>query len=75
MRTYDYTTTVEVDIYDILDDMSEGEIIELFEDRVGKKLYGSESWKDIYHKRRTLSEKDFLTYIDKVIMDATGRIL
>jgi hypothetical protein len=75
MRTYDYYTTVEVDIGDILDDMSEEDIIELFEDRLGKKVHGGESFHDLYHKRITLSEKDFLTYIDKVIMDATGRIL
>jgi hypothetical protein len=75
MRTYDYNTTIEVDIDDILDDMSEEEIIELFEDRIGKKVHGSETWLNIYDARRTLSEDAFLTYIDEVIMDATGRIL
>lgn len=75
MRTYDYNTTIEVDIDDLFDDMSEEEIIDLFESRLGKTLRGSETWANIYHARHTLSEKDFLTYIDKVIMDATGRIL
>lgn len=75
MRTYDYNTTIEVDIDDILDDMSEEEIIELFEDRIGKKVHSSETWLNIYEARRTLSEDAFLTYIDEVIMDATGRIL
>lgn len=75
MRTYDYDTTIEVDIDDILEDMSDEEVADLFESRLGKALHGSEMWADIYHKRITLSEKDFLSYIDKVIVDATGRIL
>ena len=73
-RTYDYNTTIEVDIDDILDDMSEEEIIDLFESRLGR-THGSKMWADIYHKRITLSKDAFLTYIDKVIQDATGRIL
>ena len=74
-RTYDYNTTVEVDIDDILDDMSDEEVADLFEHRMGKVGYASETWLNIYEARRTLSEDAFLTYIDKVIMDATGRIL
>lgn len=74
-RTYDYNTTVEVDIDDLLDDMSEEEIIDLLESRLGRTLHGSETWLTVYHARRTLSKDAFLTYIDKVIQDATGRIL
>ena len=73
-RTYDYNTTIEVDIDDILDNMSDEEVADLFEHRLGR-THGSEAWTDIYYKRITLSKDAFLTYIDKVIMDATGRIL
>lgn len=75
MRTYDYNTTIEVDIDDLLDDMSDEEVADLFEQRMGKVGYNSETWLTIYHARRTLSDEAFLLYIDKVIMDATGRIL
>lgn len=73
-RTYDYDTTIEVDIEDIIDNMTEGEVIELFESRLGKG-HTVETWRHVYHMRRTLSDEAFLSYIDKVIMDATGRIL
>jgi len=75
MRTYEYNTTIEVDIDDLLDDMSEEEIIDLFESRINRVLYGREAWINVYHARRTLSEKNFLKYIDEIIMDTTGRIL
>jgi hypothetical protein len=71
MRTYDYNTTIEVDI----DDLRDAEVADLIEHRMGKAGYNSETWLNIYEARRTLSEDAFFTYIDELIMNATGRIL
>ena len=65
---------VNVDVEDLLDEMTDEEVRELFDAR-----FGSESaealWVDIYNKRRDLSLAEFIKYLDPIIMNKTNRII
>lgn len=71
-RTIYIDTEVEVSVDDIIDELTEDEIKELYEDAFGKP---DTAWSTIYEQRRRLSDEQFLRYIDTVIMDTTGRVL
>jgi hypothetical protein len=77
-RTY-YTcqeVDIEIPIDDVLNDLSDEEIKELYEDTFGIDTRREPaSWSILFEKRRTMSDADFLKHIDQVIMDMTGRIL
>ncbi len=70
-RTYQ-EVEVEIDFDDILNELSEDEIKELYEDAFGLER---DLWFVLYEKRRKMSDAEFLSHVDKVIMDMTGRIL
>lgn len=74
-----YTTwqevDIEVDIDEVLAQLSPEEIQELYEDEFGKGAREPTTWEAILYKRRFLPEAEFLKYIDRVIEDQTGRII
>ena len=71
-RTIYIDTEVEVSVDDIIDELTEDEIKELYEDAFGKP---NTEWATIYEKRRSMTDEQFLHYIDQTIMDITGRVL
>jgi len=71
--TFYQDVEVEVEVDDLIEHLSKEEIRELFNDAFG--VGGTDSWTDIYENRRRLSTEAFLEYIDRCIMDETGRIL
>jgi len=62
--------SIRVDID--LNNFKDEDIREAYEARFGLT---SSAWAVIYEKRSQLSQQNFLSYIDKVIQDRTGRIL
>ncbi len=66
------TVTVDVDVD--MDDFDDDDIKEEYEDRFGNQIADT-GWGTIYHKRRSLSQEDFLKWFDNVIQDQSGRIL
>ena len=65
---------VDIDFNDLLDEMTDEEVRELFDARFASQS-AEELWVDIYNKRRDLSLAEFIKYIDKIIQDKTGRVL
>jgi hypothetical protein len=65
---------VEVDLDDILAEMSDDEVQKLFDERFSVTETQT-VWRELYDKRRELSPSEFLWYIDTLIQDKTGRIL
>lgn len=63
---------VEISIDEIIDQIDDETIREMYEDVFGKP---DNDWQLLYEKRRQLSDQEFLKVIDKAIMDVTGRIL
>jgi hypothetical protein len=65
---------VEVDVDDVLAELSDDEVQELYDERFfvtpSKSL-----WIEIYETRRAVTNDQFLEYIDKIIQDKTGRVL
>lgn len=66
---------VDVDIEDILSEMSDEDVKDLYEKRFDTRGIEETSWPHLYEKRVHMTEKAFLDYIDKIIMDNTGRII
>ena len=66
--------TVNVDVDEVLEDLTDDEVQELYDERFSTQS-AEELWMDLYEKRRALSLADFLTHLDRLIMDKTGRIL
>lgn len=65
---------VNIDIDDVLAEMSDDEVQDLYDERFNSK--SSESlWTEIYETRRAATNDQFLEYIDKIIQDKTGRVL
>lgn len=65
---------VNVDVDEVLEDLTDAEVRELFDTRFGSES-AEELWVEIYDKRRDLSLAEFIKYLDPIIMDKTGRIL
>lgn len=65
---------VNVDIDDVLEELTDEEVQELYDQRFGSQS-AEELWVELYDKRRTLPNAQFLTHLDRLIMDKTGRIL
>ena len=65
---------VNVDIDDVLEELTDEEVQELYDERFGSTP--SEGlWPEIYQQRRSITNDQFLEYIDKIIQDKTGRVL
>lgn len=64
--------SAEVDDDDVLRELSDDDIKQEYESRFNVP---DSSWMQIYDKRRACTREEFLTYIDTMIMDQTGRIL
>lgn len=71
--TFYQDVEVEIEVDELADHLSKEEIKELYDESVG--IGGDQSWTDIFENRRRLSTEAFLEYIDRCIMDETGRIL
>lgn len=65
---------VNVDVDDLLDEMTDEEVRNLFDARFGSQS-AEELWVELYDKRRTLPDAQFLMHLNSLIMDKTGRIL
>lgn len=65
---------VNVDVDDVLDEMTDDEVRKLFDARFSSHS-AEELWVELYDKRRALPPAEFLRYLDAIIMDKTGRIL
>lgn len=65
---------VNVDVDDVLDEMTDEEVRKLFDARFSSQS-AEELWVDIYNKRRDLPPNEFLWHLDEIIMNKTGRIL
>lgn len=65
---------VNVDVDDVLDEMTDEEVRKLFDARFSSQS-AEELWVDIYNKRRDLSLTEFIKYLDPIIMNKTGRII
>ena len=65
---------VDVDIDDVLAEMTDDEVQELYDARFGGPT-SDELWIEIYENRRAMTAAEFLMHLDVIIMDKTGRIL
>lgn len=65
---------VDIDFNDLLDEMTDEEVRELFDARFASQS-AEELWVEIYDKRRDLSLTEFIKYLDPIIMNKTGRII
>lgn len=76
-RTYStwQEVDVEIDIDEVLEELSPDEIKELYESEFGTNVREPTAWESILYKRRQLSEADFLKFIDREIEDQSGRII
>lgn len=76
-RTYStwQEVDVEIDIDEVLEELSSEEIKELYESEFGTNAREPTTWEAILYKRRQLSEADFLKFIDREIEDQSGRII
>ncbi len=70
--TVSVDTEVDVSWEDVISQLTDDDIKDLYEDVFGKP---DTSWHQLYEKRRQLPVEEFLKLIDRAIMDATGRIL
>jgi hypothetical protein len=67
---------VEVDLDDVLAELEDEEVAELYNDRFkGGALNERTVWGILYEKRVHMKDDDFLSYVSKLIEDKTGRIL
>jgi len=66
------TVTVETDVDVDLSEIDDDDIKDEYESRFGRHL--KISWLELYELRRSNVDK-FLSVIDNIIMDKTGRIL
>lgn len=67
---------VEVDFDDLVAELEDDEVAELYNDRFsGGALNEKTVWGMLYEKRIKLKDKEFLEFVSKVIEDRTGRIV
>lgn len=66
--------SVNVDVDDVLAEMTDDEVRDLYNDRFGSHS-ADEFWMELYEKRRAMTAAEFLMHFDRIIMDKTGRIL
>jgi hypothetical protein len=72
--------SVDVDIDEILEDLTDEEVQNLYDERFANRSRfagspGSGFWKGLYEDRMRMTKEDFLKHIDKIIMDYSGRII
>ena len=66
---------VNVDVNEVLEDLTDEEVQELYNERFLAGPTGSVLWKELYEARMRMTKEDFLKHIDTIIMDHTGRII
>lgn len=78
-RTRTVTKTIDVYVDIDMDDFDDADIEEEYRDRVERGLITPDDsnveWLDVFEARRSKSVEEFFKYLDKIIMDKTGRIL
>jgi hypothetical protein len=67
--------SVDVDVDEILEDLTDEEVQELYNKRFSAKPTVPGLWKELYEARMRMTKEDFLKHIDVIIMDHTGRII
>ena len=66
---------VDIDVDDILEDLSDEEVENLYNERFSAGPFSSNTWQEMYEARMRMTPEAFLKHIDKIIMDRTGRII
>lgn len=66
---------VDIDVDDILEDLSDEEVENLYNERFSSGSSSSDTWQELYEARMRMTPEAFLKHIDKMIMDRSGRII
>lgn len=67
---------MDIDIDDVLAELEDDEVAELYNKRFkGGALNERTIWGRLYEKRVHMSNHEFLTFLDTLIQDKTGRII